>query len=383
MRPLVAIVYANLKGNLGDFAILHSMLSDIGRKTPDADIHVYSQPFVSVDASRLKAFQLHAPPFQYKGTMYADPSPINPSTIRTLRAIGALRWYQARRTARLARLATRDFGKAFSQYAAIYVAGGAQWTGVNSGVSMFANLRAMASSNKTIRSYPVSVSNSVLKLNSPPAIAEDLRKVEAPLIVRDSQTRDLLRQIGLDPVLAADCVFALPDPSGNVPRTGQPLDRMLFVLTSQMTEQIEHALSVASVAGFKPALLSTCDIEDGPQQREIAERMGVEYMAPATWQDVVREMSSCSAIITNRLHGLILASFTRACVIPLIDRSKVRGVSRDALLPSSIERLGELTADQIAASMRQRDEAVERLKSYRMKAQQSQWSPIGGSNIGS
>ena len=95
MSEIFAIVYANLKGNLGDFAILHSMLARIhyGRRT--AHYMYNSQPFVSIDGMS-----------------------------RCLRAVGSLRLYKDWRISRLARKASSDFGTRFSQYKAVFVAGG-------------------------------------------------------------------------------------------------------------------------------------------------------------------------------------------------------------------------------------------------------------------
>ncbi|WP_275783720.1 hypothetical protein [Pararhizobium gei] len=42
MTAPVAVIYANLKGNIGDFAILHSMLLDIRERHPGRAVDAYS-----------------------------------------------------------------------------------------------------------------------------------------------------------------------------------------------------------------------------------------------------------------------------------------------------------------------------------------------------
>lgn len=376
MSRTVAIAYANLKGNLGDFAILQSMLMDIRRSRPDCLPHVYSQPFVPVDEQRLEAFKRLAPPFEYMGTMREDLRHLTPLQVRALRMVSALRVYQEARTSRLAEKAAMDFGPRFAEYDAIYLAGGAQWTGVNAGVSMFANLRAMARYNTEIYTYPISVSSSVQSLNLKASLLSDFGKIRKPLIARDSETHAMLCGLGLDATLGADCVFALASLFGERRTKNSANNRLLFVLTNQATETIEKALNVAKAAGFSPALLSTCAVEDGAAQVAAAERAGVPFIAPLTWQEAVAEMEASAIVLTNRLHGLILSSFSSACVVPLTDRQKVRAVVQDAELPVSVGSLAELDGSKLDEAGKLRDEIKTRLRTYREKTRDLTWSPI-------
>lgn len=381
MSEIFAIVYANLKGNLGDFAILHSMLADIRSRAPDSTIHVYSQPFVSIDEERLEAFKQSAPPFEHMGTTYPDDKPLGQGMSGYLRAVGCLRLYQDWRISRLARKASTDFGKRFSQYKAVFVAGGAQWTGLNSGVSMFANLRAIAACNAEIYSYPVSVSSSLWKVNGRASLSRDLSLIKPPLIARDSQTRRMLQELKLDAVLGADCVFAAPKPASHSAAEGER-KRVLFVLTSQPSDQIEAALIRAQNAGLQPVLLSTCAIEDGPVQKTVADRLGVDFIAPLTWQGAVSAMQSSTIVVTNRLHGLILASFSQSSVVPLVDRPKVRAVVQDARLPVSVNALADLNAATLSLAQDCADEIRHKLASYKEKALHLSWSPLQVSGEG-
>lgn len=379
MSDIFAIVYANLKGNLGDFAILHSMLSDIRSRAPDSLIHVYSQPFVSIDDARFEAFKQSTHSFDHVGTTYPDDRPLGPGMARCLRAVGGLKLYQKWRTSRLAEKASAHFGRQFAQYKAIFVAGGAQWTGINSGVSMFANLRAIASCNTAIYSYPVSVSSSLWKVNDKASLSHDLSLIREPLIARDSQTHKLFKELKLNTVLGADCVFAAIKPASCLAQTESQRKRLLFVLTSQTSDEIEAAVNVAREAGLEPSLLSTCAIEDGPVQKMAAERLGVNFIAPLTWQDAVTEMESSAMVVTNRLHGLILASFSQSCVLPLVDRPKVKAVVQDALLPVHVDALADLSAASFDLAQSRADEIRVKLDTFRQKALRLHWSPLGAS----
>jgi polysaccharide pyruvyl transferase WcaK-like protein len=381
MSEIFAIVYANLKGNLGDFAILHSMLADIRSRAPDSTIHVYSQPFVSIDEERLEAFKQSAPPFEHMGTTYPDDKPLGQGMSGCLRAVGCLRLYQDWRISRLARKASTGFGKRFSQYKAVFVAGGAQWTGLNSGVSMFANLRAIAACNAEIYSYPVSVSSSLWKVNGGASLSRDLSLIKPPLIARDSQTHRMFQELKLDAVLGADCVFAAPKPASFSAAEGER-KRVLFVLTSQPSDQIEAAVIRTQNAGLQPVLLSTCAIEDEPVQKKVADRLGVDFIAPLTWQGAVSAMQSSAIVVTNRLHGLILASFSQSSVVPLVDRPKVRAVVQDARLPVSVNALADLNAATLSLAQDYANEIRQKLASYKEKALHLPWSPLQVSGEG-
>ncbi len=59
----VAVLFANLKGNIGDFAILQAILEQLNFYYPGYKIDVYSHPLVDIDETRLAAFSKHSPPF--------------------------------------------------------------------------------------------------------------------------------------------------------------------------------------------------------------------------------------------------------------------------------------------------------------------------------
>ncbi|TCU21217.1 polysaccharide pyruvyl transferase WcaK-like protein [Rhizobium azibense] len=376
MKAPVAIVFANLKGNLGDFAILHAMLVDLERKRSGHPVHVYSQGFVSVDRARLAAFRKVAPPFELAGTTFTDNHRFQRLRVKIARLFRLRQRYQASRIRSLARNATSD-AETFSRYEGVYIAGGAQWTGENSGVSMFATLRAMAAHTDRIFSYPVSVSSSLWKVNTRSGLAADFSHIQAPLIARDSTSEAMLKELGLDAVLGADCVFSLAEIGKRVEAAsrGKPL-RVLLVVTSQEAVAISGALQRLRSHGISIALLTTCESEDFAVQKPSAEAHGAQFLAPLTWQDTVAEMKASDVVITNRLHGLILASFAGVPVLPLTDRSKVLAVVNDAALPLKISNLAYLNVEIVKEAVERRAEIVSKIADYRDRAQSKLRSPI-------
>ncbi|AJD42370.1 hypothetical protein C9413_03880 [Rhizobium sp. SEMIA 4085] len=376
MKAPVAIVFANLKGNLGDFAILHAMLVDLERKRSGHPVHVYSQGFVSVDRARLAAFRKVAPPFELAGTTFTDNHRLHRVRVKIARFFRLRQRYQALRIKSLARNATPD-AETFSRYDGVYIAGGAQWTGENSGVSMFATLRAMAAHTDRIFSYPVSVSSSLWKVNTRSGLAADFSRIQGPLIARDSTSEGMLKGLGLDAALGADCVFSLAEIGKSVeaaPR-GKTL-RVLLVVTSQEAIAISGALQRLRPHGISIALLTTCESEDFAVQKPSAEAYGAQFLAPLTWQETVAEMKASDVVITNRLHGLILASFAGVPILPLTDRSKVLAVVNDAALPLKISNLESLNVEIVKEAVDRRAEIVSKIADYRDRAQSKLRSPI-------
>ena len=91
MTPLpVLILFANLKGNLGDFAILHAMLVDLEKRYPGSEKHVFSHGHQAIDDARMEAFlrQPH-PPFVYKGK---TPYWRTPRILSVIKRIGLEKW---------------------------------------------------------------------------------------------------------------------------------------------------------------------------------------------------------------------------------------------------------------------------------------------------
>lgn len=372
-----AILFANLKGNLGDFAILQSMLADIQARDPGASIDVYSQPFVAVDEARTKAFFAAAPACKYQGTTVKALATTGPRRIRLLRALGLLRAYEERRIVRHAAELKAAMAAQLSGYHTVFIAGGAQWTGVDAGVSMFADLRAVTDLGVKVQTYPFSVSSSLFKLNTKARLAQDFKRIAPPRIARDSQTHRMLEEIGVPMVLGADCVFALGPPPGSVAKQGGQSGRLLFITTKQSRTQLEPALQAALREGFKPVLLTTCADEDAAVQAPLAKALGISFLAPLTWQEAVAEIEASELVVTNRLHGLILSSFAPKPVIPLTDRPKVKAVTRDAALPVSIDSLDRLTAETLTRARADAKDMVTALGRYRAAALQTTWSPFG------
>ena len=57
MKPAIAIILANLKSNIGDFAILHAILLDLQQNYPGRAVHVLPLGHYQIDEGRIAAFR--------------------------------------------------------------------------------------------------------------------------------------------------------------------------------------------------------------------------------------------------------------------------------------------------------------------------------------
>ncbi len=125
MKPPVAILFANLKGNIGDFAILHAMLLDLKRTFPGQPLHVFSHGFYNIDESRLTAFRASSDvEFELIGTTYFHKGA--PKLLaRFVRLFGLWPVAQGYLVQSLTDRVTTHASQ-FREYDAIFLAGGGQ-----------------------------------------------------------------------------------------------------------------------------------------------------------------------------------------------------------------------------------------------------------------
>ncbi|NJM36390.1 MAG: hypothetical protein HC845_00100 [Akkermansiaceae bacterium] len=191
--PLM-ILFANLKGNVGDFAILHAMLVELERRHPECERHVYSHGHKGVDARRMAAFlsQPH-PKFSYMGaTVYQR----TPKGLGLLKRIGLRKWLSGKLIDRLsARFTKLEPFCSASNYQAIFLAGGEQWGGFSTSINMFAILDAISQSNRNIYMFQFSVKRDLMEIYSIKRLKSNFAKIAGNLVVRDGISGEVMRNL--------------------------------------------------------------------------------------------------------------------------------------------------------------------------------------------
>lgn len=368
MKP-VAILYANPKGNIGDFAILDAMLRDIAHHYPGRRIDVYWHGFLQADDARLAAFRAAdgTPAFEVAGATFYRPVP--PKLKRFYR-LKLWPWMQRILIRRLVRDSLSE-AQRFAEYEAVFLAGGDQWNGMDLGVSMFATLLAVARYNSEIYQYPFSLNPRVLNFNFATDLGRYFERVRMPLIVRDGITHEFMTEAGIPTTLGHDAVFSLSDVGKVLPRlTDRDSERILLVLTGAHNRKVLRS-SLKGVferlqdCGRPIEMLTTCWTEDLGIYTELGERFGAAVRAPMTWQETVSELKQSAVVVTDRLHCLILGTFAECTLFPVGDRKKAEAFIRDSGTPHHVSTMNEITLARIEAAIKDREAIVAAICRYR------------------
>jgi len=339
----VAVIFANLKGNVGDLAILEAMLLDLSKRFPSHSIDVYPHPITKVDGPRFAEFQRFSPSFNLKRKTVFD------TKTHYWQSVGKKRLHRLDSSREIFSFAERfmPFFSKFTDYEWICVAGGEQFVGPKLSVCMFSTLLCIQQFNKNICAYPFSVRPGILGIYPKENLSEYFGLLSKPIVVRDGITKGMFDQLSKDSVVGLDCVYGLRHLARLIaPEAGREVERVIYAVTGQNNFS-ELCAGVKQVidGGRRVELLTTCYPEDGAQIRKISEIFDIEWHAPMSWQATVAEFKASSLVITNRLHGLILGSLAETPLLPVADRKKPEAFVADAGIPHHAKLPEEITSD--------------------------------------
>ncbi|MGB3167692.1 MAG: polysaccharide pyruvyl transferase family protein [Alteraurantiacibacter sp.] len=377
MPAPIAILFANLKGNLGDFALLEAALRDCSARFPGHPLHVYPHAHLPVDEERTAAFEAAGvPAFEVKGgTFFAPVWP----RLKSFYRFGIWPHLQHRLVVKLEAASRTDAAK-FAEYHAVVSVGGDHFNSMDLGIAMFATTGAVAEAEQRVAMYPFSVNSQVFDFNRQADLHRYFARLKQPPVVRDSITQGVLARMGIEAHLGADCVYSLHDHAGEIePLAKRDASRILLVATEGTGRALEATLSAAveRLGDARPVeLLTTCDPEDRPAFTAVAAKYGIAYRAPLTWQEMIAELKASSLVVTNRLHCLILGSIAECTLLPITDRQKSEAFARDSGVPHAIARLGDLDPARAQAVIT--DGAAQRssVTAFRDTCRASTWSPF-------
>lgn len=374
MQDPVAVLFANLKGNLGDFAILQAMLEDLSQRFPGSPLQVVPHPLTVIDQTDLETFRGGAPAFELVGPPYRFKYPFFLKWLTHTKQWSAV---QSAQIKLLSRRWAKDAGK-FARHRAVVVAGGDQWGGVNLATTMVATVKAISVSNKNIYGYPFSLSPDVSRLNSPKSARFNFSSMAPPLIARDKMTHQLLESFDVRASLGVDCVFSLQDMAeGIAPAKDRNPDRVVFMVTGNDCQQ-DTVRAIASILshGIPVELVSTAPPEDEVSFKSIARALNIPVHMPRSWQGAVSELKASALVVTNRLHAIVFSSFGDAAVLPVANRAKAAALATDMGLPHMVPDVISTTPQIVRRALSDRALINGAMHQYRKRSREQIWSPF-------
>ena len=376
----ILILFANLKSNLGDLAILHAMLVDLARHYPGHPVRVASHGQHEVDQARVDGMMERLPSrFEYVGKL---PFRRMPRILSLFKRLGFSRKVgDALVTRWTAEFASHPVIKSAGECAAVFFAGGEQWSGFSHSATMFAVLEAVAQHNKEIRMHPFSVKKRLLENHGHARLVAYFAKFRGGMVLRDGHSAAILRQVRGDAVSGADCVFMLSETASELTRQSPvcasgPITLAVTCGRGAGADDLKSAILSLQQAGHTVRLMTSCEKEDAADLQRLADETGASYLAPLTWQDTVMEFRQSSLVVTNRLHCMIFTLFAEAPLLPLLNREKVVGVRKDAGLTHAIRDLGELDAGMVAQCLLDRSLILSEMAAYRASSARNRLSPM-------
>jgi polysaccharide pyruvyl transferase WcaK-like protein len=351
MKKFVSIIFANLKGNIGDFAILHAMLIDINKKFPDHIIHVYPNPSLPINQNMLKDFLSHNPP-KFKIKPLDCFIPQRKLFFSLFKFFGFLSSaYFSLVNDGSVSIKNKILAKKFNKYDAVFFSGGAHFGSFYYNVMTFSFIKAILANKLPIATYPFSLEKKINTYNS--ALNKSFFGFfNAALIVRDSHSKAILNNFGIKKVhLQDDIVYSLNQLSKKIaPKKNRNANRVLIVLTGNKNSlylEVKNFILNNPFLNIEINFLTTCFSEDVHAYEKITKEFSMPLYSPTTWQDAVAEFKSSRFIITNRLHCLILGSFSDSVLIPICNREKIESFVDDHHFPYILESINQINQEMI------------------------------------
>ena len=365
-RPLasaVAIIFANLKGNLGDLALLQAALLHVAREAPESELHVWSHGFLTTDTVRFEAFLKGGPPafsligetapkFLKKLVKAAIRNGLGPAIHGPLIRFIAGRYDPT--------------AKRFSDYHRIYVVGGDQFDHV-AVAPMFGTISAIARYNPRLSCMPVSINPRMLRSVTPSQLKEYLALFDSPVIARDMATHTFLNEHRIQSELGADAALTLNSAIQGIKENHDHSDKIILSLAApsgQVVDLLKSSIKSLHDQGYEVAAHTTCPPGDRKTLNALHAALELPVHEPLTWQEVVANLKSARIVVSNRLHSLLLAGMAGATVLPVGNRAKTAAFIDETQVGTYANGLTEITPENIFKALETSDLQRQRVQSY-------------------
>ncbi|SHI85366.1 Polysaccharide pyruvyl transferase family protein WcaK [Rubritalea squalenifaciens DSM 18772] len=375
MKPYVLILCANLKGNIGDYAILEAMGVSLAKLHPDHEVRFLYHGNKGIDPQRIEPFTNELlVPMDNAG---APPSYRRPRWFRLMYKLGLSQSLLQKTHASLIEktadklLQDEAFKSTLTGATAAYFAGGAQWGRGDLHLNMFAQLVATKKVGCKVYAYPFSLTKQTVDCIGEPAFANLTQQLETPIPVRDALSHKIIETSGTEAVSTCDIVWSMADHLSTLSLSDSSNSNKVGICVTRSggarAPQVAQLIKTIKEAGLEPTVISTCEVEDRKLIAQIEELTGIKCIAPDSWKQAVQLLSEMRFVITNRLHCIIFSSLAGTAVIPIDNRAKTKAFVIDANLPCSVQELDKVSIEDIESFKDQTPLIKERIQAFKSK----------------
>ena len=344
----IAIVLANCKGNLGDFAILDGMIAYFQKKYQVDEFDIYLDPVVKYSSYYCNKYQQNTAGkvIIKRGVPKHEIKVWYNSFQRLGQRLNLWKYVTERQIIRHShRIIKLDRLNDFEKYDLLAIAGGGLW-GANS-VTKFGFMHGLHLNGKKIVCFPFTAAWPMWIANTPNTINQAFATLSHPPYVRESLTKSRFHKIGIEAQEYPDIAFSLMPWVKNIkPRNINGGKKVLLSITnrSSMPKRYEGKLAkshknntkndkiISSVVknlvvrNFNIDLISSCPVEDQSWMDQLFKTNNyVNIILPDTWQYFCAEIKTSECLITNRLHGAILGLLSDTPILLITDSDKTLG----------------------------------------------------------
>jgi len=377
MKPYILILCANLKGNIGDYAILEAMGVNLAHQYNDHKIKYLYHGHKGIDPRRIEPFNNEliqplenagSPPFyrRPKWFRFLQKLPISKVVIQNLHSK-----LIDRTAARM--LKNSEFSQLLSGASAVYFAGGAQWGRGDLHLNMFAQLTAAMSLGCHTYAYPFSLTEQTVNCVGQAKFTRMIQQLESPMPVRDALSFKILDSLGVEALPTCDIVWSMAKHIKVSPKVKPEDSKKVCLCVTRSgggkAQEVVQVIRHIQANGFEPIVLSTCEIEDADMIKEIEQLSDIKCITPDSWKQAIDILAEARFVITNRLHCIIFSSLAGTAVIPISNRAKTKAFVRDANLPCYSTNISDIGPNEIRKFDEQAPLIIERIKAFKNQCQ--------------
>jgi polysaccharide pyruvyl transferase WcaK-like protein len=334
----ITILAGNLRGNLGDYAILHSMVIMLNDLYKPLEITITYHSYTGIDKIRTEKFESMLPSNCKisNATPYYRPKLLTKllrKVTKSEKMISKVLYYYVCSMLFI----SRTFKNIKKDSDMIILAGGGHFSDMLLSANMFAQLKISLMSCKNTIVFPQSIPKNLFEF-FPKQIMVQLYKQMGIVAFREMQSYQYFKETNLNNIYYfPDIVFALQD-KFNLEQVNTISKKSIGIVLANTGQRvgkdyINNKLSVLckqiELLGYTPIIVTTTESIDIAYLNGLKKLYpNLKIIAPKDWKELIQVFSTMKLIITNRFHGMVFSILSHIPVLPVIDVTKTEYMTK-------------------------------------------------------